>query len=175
MTSRLVLSLLLVCWCATWSFAGTSVRGPLRPGGAIPPQTGDGHSWYIYEICVTKASTVVQHVTGKIRITCVDDGRVVAENTTDYWEYWAFTKACCSMDQHATEVGQTIEQPRAAAAALGIELSCRCYRMDVEMTFALYDGTATPTTASILRLEGGCGTFGLPRRRPAARRPRDGE
>src|SRR5690606_25587151 len=34
--------------------------------------------------------------------------------------------------------------------------------MDVEMTFDLYDGTATPTTASISRLEGGCGTFGLP-------------
>lgn len=162
MSTRLSLALLLVCWCATWSFAETTVRGPLRPGGGIPPQTGNGHFWFIYEVCVTESSTVVQHVMAKIRITCVDDGRVLAENTTDYWEYWAFTKACCSMDQHATEVGQTVDQMRRAAAAVGVELECRCYRMDVEMTFDLYDGTAAPTTASTTRLEGGCGTFGVP-------------
>ncbi len=162
MANRLLLSLFLVCWCATWAVAGTTVRGPLRPGGGIPPQTGSGHFWFIDEVCVTESSTVVQHVAGKIRITCVDDGRLVAESTTDYWEYWAFTKACCSMDQHATEVGQTIEQLQRAAAALRVELECRCYRMDVEMTFDLYDGTAAPTTASITRLDGGCGTFGFP-------------
>lgn len=170
MTRALVLALVL---CApAFGYTVAPIPPSQHPPNA-PAAKGATHFSHLYRITVTKAETVVQHVVGIITVYCLDSGQAVqiAQSTTDYWEYWAFTQAGSSIDQHAAEGNQAINLMLAAAQAQGVTINCQCYRVDVSMTFTVYEGTAQPNAGgnppqgfpdSSNPAGGNVGTFGIP-------------